>query len=130
MKAQVSGMLKGYFRPEFLNRIDEIIVFHALDKEQIKAIAEILLKNLALRFRENIGANLRWDDEALEHMAQKGYDPSYGARPLKRLVQHEIETMLSKYIIKGEIEPGATVTLSAEADQFIVKMERKANEPE
>lgn len=127
MKSQVTGMLKSYFRPEFLNRIDEIIVFHALNQEQIKAIAEVLLKDLALRFRKNIGSHLRWDNKALAYMAAKGYEPAYGARPLKRLVQHEIETMLSKYIIKGEIEPNDTVTLSNEGEQLTVKIEKSFN---
>lgn len=124
MKTRVTEMLKGYFRPEFLNRVDEIIVFHALDQEQIQAIAEILLKNLAFRFRRNIGAHLHWDHDALQYMAEQGYDPAYGARPLKRLVQHEVETMLSRYIIKGEIEAGDTVTLSAAEGQLLVRVEK------
>jgi ATP-dependent Clp protease ATP-binding subunit ClpB len=124
MKSRVTGMLKGYFRPEFLNRIDEIIVFHALDQEQIKAIAEILLKNLAERFRKNVQADLTWDNAALGYMAEKGYNPAYGARPLKRLVQHEVETMLSRHIIKGDIELDDTVTLSAEGNQLIAKIDK------
>ncbi len=128
MKATVIGMLKGYFRPEFLNRIDEIIVFHALNKEQIKAIGEVLLKNLALRFRINVQANLRWDDGALDYMAENGYEPAYGARPLKRLVQGEIETLLSRQIIKGDIKPGDTVTLSSDGQQLTVKIDSKPSE--
>jgi len=123
MKATVISMLKGYFRPEFLNRIDEIIVFHALNKEQIKAIGEVLLKNLALRFRINVQANLRWDDGALDYMAENGYEPAYGARPLKRLVQGEIETLLSRQIIKGDIKPGDTVTLSSDGQHLTVKID-------
>lgn len=128
MKATVISMLKGYFRPEFLNRIDEIIVFHALNKEQIKAIGEVLLKNLALRFRINVQANLRWDDGALDYMAENGYEPAYGARPLKRLVQGEIETLLSRQIIKGDIKPGDTVTLSSDGQQLTVKIDSKPSE--
>ena len=126
MKLRVTGMLKGYFRPEFLNRIDEIIVFHALNQEQIKAIAGILLKNLAERFRKNVQADLKWDNAALNYMAEKGYNPAYGARPLKRLVQHEIETMLSRHIIKGDIEPNDIVTISTEGDQLLVKIDKDA----
>ena len=126
MKLRVTGMLKGYFRPEFLNRIDEIIVFHALNQEQIKAIAEILLKNLCERFRKNVQADLKWDNAALNYMAEKGYNPVYGARPLKRLVQHEIETMLSRHIIKGDIEANDIVTISAEGDQLLVKIDKDA----
>lgn len=130
MKSRVTGMLKGCFRPEFLNRIDEIIVFHALNQEQIKAIAGILLKNLAERFRKNVQADLKWDNAALNYMAGKGYNPAYGARPLKRLVQHEVETMLSRYIIKGDIEPDDTVTLGTEGDQLIVKIDKDIDQNE
>ena len=124
MKTQVTEMLKSYFRPEFLNRVDEIIVFHALDQEQIQAIAEILLKSLALRFRKNIGAHLRWDHDALQYLAEHGYEPAYGARPLKRLVQHEVETMLSRHIIKGAIDPNDIVTLSASNRELVLKVEK------
>jgi len=123
MKARVTNLLKQYFRPEFLNRVDETIVFHALDKEQIQAIAELLLKNLALRFRQNVQAHLRWDKAALELLADKGYDPAYGARPLRRLIQHEVETLLSRHIISGEIGPEDTVTLSANPNDIIINIE-------
>lgn len=113
MKDRVSHLLKQYFRPEFLNRVDEIIVFHALDGNQVEAIIELLLKNLALRFRKNVQAYLLWDRSALQLIAKKGYDPAYGARPLRRLVQHEIETLLSRKIIAGEIGPEDTVTIAA-----------------
>jgi ATP-dependent Clp protease ATP-binding subunit ClpB len=123
MKARVTGLLKQYFRPEFLNRVDETIVFHALDKEQIQAIAELLLKNLALRFRQNVQAHLRWDKAVLELLAEEGYDPAYGARPLRRLIQHEVETLLSRQIISGQIAPEDTVTLSASGNEIVLRIQ-------
>ncbi len=125
MKARVTDLLKQYFRPEFLNRVDETIVFHALEKEQIQAIAELLLKNLALRFRQNVQAHLRWDRTALELLADKGFDPAYGARPLRRLIQHEVETLLSRQIINGEIGPEDTVTLSAYNGYIVLQVEHQ-----
>lgn len=124
MKDKVTGLLKRYFRPEFLNRVDETIVFHALDLEQMEDIAELLLKNLAARFRKNVQADLYWDQEALQLIARQGYDPAYGARPLRRLVQHEVETLLSRKIISGEILPGDKVTLSADHEQLRLLIER------
>jgi ATP-dependent Clp protease ATP-binding subunit ClpB len=123
MKARVTELLKQYFRPEFLNRVDETIVFHALDKEQIQAIAELLLKNLALRFRENVQSHLRWDKAVLELLAEEGYDPAYGARPLRRLIQHEVETLLSRQIISGQIAPEDTVTLSASGNEIVLRIQ-------
>lgn len=123
MKSRVINLLKQYFRPEFLNRVDETIVFHALGKEQIQAIAELLLKNLALRFRQNVQAHLRWDKAALELLADKGYDPAYGARPLRRLIQHEVETLLSRQIISGKIGPEDTVTLTTHNGDIALHIE-------
>ena len=116
MKVRVTGMLKSYFRPEFLNRVDEIIVFHALDQQQIQAIAEVLLKNLALRFRKNIGAHLRWDHDALQYMAEKGYDPAYGARPLKRLLQRELVNELARRILDGTLDVKGKITVDSDGN--------------
>ncbi|KUG02655.1 clpb protein [hydrocarbon metagenome] len=123
MKERVLGLLKMNFRPEFLNRIDEIIVFHALEKEQIEEIAEMLLKNLALRFRQTVRGLLTWDDKALDYLARRGYEPAYGARPLKRFIQQEIETVLSRKIIAGEIGPDDHVNISAEDDAISIAIE-------
>ena len=113
MKDAVMNILKQYFRPEFLNRLDEIIVFQALDPEQIKRITDLLLQKLAERFEQNLGGHLQWDDQALHYLAKKGYDPAYGARPLKRLIQQEVETLLSRRIISGEIKENSQVQMSA-----------------
>lgn len=114
MKQQVLDLLKLHFRPEFLNRLDEIIVFQALSPDQIAGIASLLLEKLAQRFSNNLNSQLTWDDKALAYLSEKGYNPAYGARPLKRVVQQEVETLLSRQIIAGEIKDQATIHLSAD----------------
>jgi ATP-dependent Clp protease ATP-binding subunit ClpB len=114
------------FRPEFLNRVDETIVFHALGMDQIQKIAEMLLKNLALRFRQTAKGLLVWDKPALDYLAKRGYDPAYGARPLKRFIQQEVETPLSRKIISGEIEPEDLVNISADDRGIIIEKQQKS----
>ncbi|MCL6479703.1 MAG: AAA family ATPase, partial [Peptococcaceae bacterium] len=114
MKAGVLGILRRHFRPEFLNRVDEIVVFHALNQPQVRQIAGLLLERLAGRIHSGVGVKLEWEDSALNYLANKGYEPSYGARPLKRLIQQEIETPFSRLMVKGEISPRDTVVLRGE----------------
>jgi len=111
IKAVVLDLLPRYFRPEFLNRIDEIVVFHALNMEQLQEITRLLLTRLAERLAETALFNLTWTPEAVDYLAQKGYNPSFGARPLKRLLQQEVETPLSKLLLQGEITPQSTICL-------------------
>lgn len=111
MKAAVVNLLPQYFRPEFLNRIDEVVVFHALGLAQLQEITSLLLSRLNKRLTETARFSLDWTPQALAYLAQKGYDPSYGARPLKRLIQQEVETPLSKLLLKGEIPAQATIQL-------------------
>jgi ATP-dependent Clp protease ATP-binding subunit ClpB len=113
IKTGVLNILQQHFRPEFLNRVDEIVVFHALSREQVRQIAGILMAGLAERTTTGAGIRLEWDEAALDYLANKGYEPVYGARPLKRLLQQEVETMLSRMIIQGEIGPRETVLISA-----------------
>jgi len=101
----ISRALKEVFRPEFLNRIDEIITFHALDREHIKQIAFIQMQDLNRRLASRNLA-VRLDEEAMAYLAKKGYDPSFGARPLKRVIQREIENPLSLALLKGEFVKG------------------------
>ncbi|MEW5785551.1 MAG: ATP-dependent chaperone ClpB [Bacillota bacterium] len=112
MKEGVLALLQRHFRPEFLNRVDEIIVFRALDQEQIGKITALLLERLAARLSRTVGLTLKWDQAAVAYLAGKGYDPSFGARPLKRLIQNEVETPLSHKIVKGEAKSGDTLALS------------------
>ncbi|AGL02737.1 ATP-dependent chaperone ClpB [Desulfoscipio gibsoniae] len=114
MKTAVLGILRQHFRPEFLNRVDEIVVFHALSQSQVRQIAGLLLERLARRIYAGTGIKLTWDDSALNYLAGKGYEPAYGARPLKRVIQQLVETALSRMIIRGEVGPQQTVTLQVE----------------
>jgi len=109
-KETVLAELRRHFRPEFLNRVDEIVVFDPLDKEEIRKIAAIQTRGLTKRLSD-MRIETRIDDAALDLIAQKGYDPVYGARPLKRVIQREIETPVSKMIIAGEIPDGGTLKI-------------------
>ena len=111
MKETVLGLLRRHFRPEFLNRVDETIVFRALERDQVKEIASLLMKKLAGRLAATADLNLRWDDEVIAYLAERGYDPAFGARPLKRVIQQEVETPLSRKIIGGDVTPKDVVTL-------------------
>ncbi len=113
MKASVLGILRQHFRPEFLNRVDEIVVFHALTRQQMGEIAGLLLARLAKRIAAGTGIKLEWDESAINYLADKGYEPAYGARPLKRLMQQEVETPLSRMLVKGGIAAKDTVVVSA-----------------
>jgi len=108
MKEAVLEEMRHYFRPEFLNRVDEIIVFHALSEEHLKEIVEIQLGRLRERLAER-HIKLELTDAARTHLVRAGYDPNYGARPLKRAIQREIETPLGRRILKGEIRDGQAV---------------------
>jgi ATP-dependent Clp protease ATP-binding subunit ClpB len=110
MKATVLEVVEKYFRPEFINRIDELVVFHALQHDQIRAITDIQIERIAARLR-NQDIHLAVTSAARDQLGKSGYDPVYGARPLKRAVQHQIETPLAKKILTGDFAPGASVTV-------------------
>lgn len=118
-EAAVRELLKEYFRPEFLNRVDDIVVFKALAKAQIKDIAELLLKDLAKRIEKQIKLHLTWDDEAAEYLAQKGFDPDFGARPLRRLLTKVVETELSRKIIAGTVSEGDAICMKLKNDAIV-----------
>ncbi len=121
-KERVLELLRAHFRPEFLNRIDDIIVFNALAREQVANIAALLLKSLDARLRKQLNISISWDDKALQLLAREGYDPNFGARPLKRLMGRLIETELSKKIVKGEVPEGSHVELSADGDKISMEV--------
>jgi ATP-dependent Clp protease ATP-binding subunit ClpB len=108
MRATVLDELRQHFRPEFLNRVDEVIVFHALTEEQLERIVDIQLQKLRKRLADR-RITLVLSDEAKRHLVKVGYDPNYGARPLKRAIQKELETPLGRKILAGEIDEGDTV---------------------
>jgi ATP-dependent Clp protease ATP-binding subunit ClpB len=105
MKLAVMEEMRKAFRPEFLNRVDETIVFHALTEDHLKQIVEIQLGNLRKRLSDR-NISLELTDAAREHVVRVGYDPSYGARPLKRAIQREIENPLARKLISGEVREG------------------------
>lgn len=115
---QVKQVLRGQFKPEFLNRIDDIVMFTPLAKENMKAIVEKMLGQLRIRL-EDQDMTLQLSDAALEWIAQQGYDPIYGARPLMRYITHEIETPLARQIIQGHIQPGDHIQVDLEDNQLI-----------
>lgn len=108
MKNAVLEGLRNHFRPEFLNRVDEIVVFHALTQEDLKKIVDIQLALLRRRL-EDRHIHLELTDAAKEHLVRVGYDPAYGARPLKRVIQREVETALARSILKGQVRDGQKV---------------------
>jgi ATP-dependent Clp protease ATP-binding subunit ClpB len=108
MKAAVLDELRHQFRPEFLNRVDEMIVFHALSEEQLGKVVLIQLERLRKRLAER-QITLNLTDAAVKHLVQVGYDPAYGARPLKRVIQKEVETALGRLLLEGKVKDGMTV---------------------
>jgi ATP-dependent Clp protease ATP-binding subunit ClpB len=117
MKAAVMGVVQAHFRPEFINRLDEIVVFHPLDKSQIREIARIQTQYLGKRLAER-GIRIEIDDSALQLLGNVGFDPVYGARPLKRAIQHQLENPLATKILSGEFVSGDTVRVYAEGGRL------------
>ena len=108
-REEVQSMLMRFFRPEFLNRVDDIVVFKALQEEQIKDIVKLILKELSDRLQKQLDMTLTASDEAVAYLAGAGFDPAFGARPLKRLIVHTVENILGKKIVAGEIGSGTKV---------------------
>jgi ATP-dependent Clp protease ATP-binding subunit ClpC len=111
----VNEEMKNYFRPEFLNRLDEIIVFTQLKKEEVKQIAEIMLKEVAGRLTEK-GITLEVSDRFKERVLQEGYNPSYGARPLRRAIMNLLEDSLAEALLSGQIGEGDTAIVDVDDD--------------
>ncbi|KZE33854.1 ATP-dependent Clp protease ATP-binding subunit ClpB [Crenobacter luteus] len=120
IKLAVMAEVKAQFRPEFVNRIDEVVVFHALDDKHIKSIARIQLARLEARLAK-MELGFAISEAALDELAQAGFDPVYGARPLKRAIQSEIENPLARAILAGKYPPKATVTVDAEGGQLVFR---------
>ena len=117
MKSAVMEVVGHHFRPEFINRVDDLVVFHPLDQGQIRQIAEIQLGMLRKRL-ENTGLGMEITDEALDLLATAGFDPVYGARPLKRAIQQQIENPLAQKILSGDFSAGETVNIDVENGEF------------
>jgi ATP-dependent Clp protease ATP-binding subunit ClpC len=120
MKGTMLEELKKAFRPEFLNRIDEMIVFHSLEKDQLKEIVSLMANSLTKRLKEQ-DIELELTDAALEKIAKEGYDPQYGARPIRRALQKHVEDRLSEELLKGNVLTGQVVVFDYVNDEFIVR---------
>jgi ATP-dependent Clp protease ATP-binding subunit ClpB len=120
MKEAVMEIVGQHFRPEFINRVDDVVVFHPLEREQIRAIADIQLEHLRKRLAER-DIKLTLSDEALDLIAAEGFDPVYGARPLKRVIQREIENPLAQDILSGTFNAGDTVSIDIDGDKLVFK---------
>jgi ATP-dependent Clp protease ATP-binding subunit ClpB len=119
VRTVVMGELRQHFRPEFLNRVDEVVVFHPLGSEHLIKIVEIQLERLRSRLTER-RITLALTPAALKHLGQRGYDPVYGARPLKRLIQQELETPIARLLVKGELRDGDTASVDVKNGDVIV----------
>ncbi len=108
-REEIQNLMMNFFRPEFLNRVDDIVVFHALGQGQIKDIVRLVLDELGERLNAQLELKLSYTDEAVEYLAAAGFDISFGARPLKRLIVHTVETILGKKIVAGEIKNGESI---------------------
>ncbi|MBR3436722.1 MAG: AAA family ATPase, partial [Lachnospiraceae bacterium] len=114
MKEKVMDALKRAFKPEFLNRIDEIIVFRMLTKEHMSQIVRIMLRDLSERVKESMGLKVRFSEKARDFLTEKGYDPKFGARPLRRAIQTEVEDPLADGLLSGSYERGDSVSVSCD----------------
>ena len=121
MAAKVRETLKKTFRPEFLNRLDETVVFHSLNKEEIHQIVKLMAKNIIDRIKEQ-NINLKITPAAIDIVAEAGFDAEYGARPIRRVLQDKIEDLLSEELLAGNIEIGATVTIGAKKGEITIKV--------
>jgi ATP-dependent Clp protease ATP-binding subunit ClpC len=119
MKDKVLDEVKRFFRPEFLNRIDSTIVFHSLSREHILSIVSLQLKEVEQQLKEK-HISLEVTDEAKEYLAEKGYDPNFGARPLRRLIQDVLEDKLSEEILSGHLSEGDVAHVDVEDDEIVV----------
>lgn len=127
MKSKVMDEVKRIFKPEFINRIDEIIVFHMLNKEQIAKIVDIMINTVNKRTLEQMKISIELDDEAKKYIVEKGYDEKYGARPLRRTIQNEIEDNIAEKILEGKIKEGNKVKVSVKDGTLDFSLKRGIN---
>jgi ATP-dependent Clp protease ATP-binding subunit ClpB len=125
MKAAVMEIVAGHFRPEFINRVDDTVVFHPLGREQIRAITNIQLEYLGKRLHDR-QMDIRFSTAALDKLGEAGFDPVYGARPLKRAIQNSVENKLAQSILSGEFMPGDVISVDLDGDEL--SFSKKAGE--
>lgn len=129
MKDRVMDEVKRLFKPEFLNRIDEIIVFHQLTREHIKGIADIMLGTISKRCKEQLGIGLEATDSAKEHLIDKGYDDKYGARPLRRTIQNLVEDRMAEEMLDDSIKAGSLVEVGFDGEKLTFTVKAKTARP-
>ncbi|MEG0379679.1 MAG: AAA family ATPase, partial [Eubacterium sp.] len=120
-KDEIDHLLKASFRPEFLNRLDEIVLYKPLAKSEIGSIVDLMLKSLATRLAAK-QLHLEVSDEAKDFIIENGYDPIYGARPLKRFIQNRVETLIARAILSGDPAPDATLRVGVENGSLTVSV--------
>ncbi|UCD38896.1 MAG: type VI secretion system ATPase TssH, partial [Fidelibacterota bacterium] len=136
VREEVTGMLGQHFRPEFLNRVDETILFKPLTLTEIVLIVDLLVDDLRQRLSgwtatgRGKGITLELTKAARQHIASKGYDPVFGARPLKRYLQRELETRIGRAIVGGEIAEGCVIHVEVKQGELVVKAQASKKEPE
>jgi ATP-dependent Clp protease ATP-binding subunit ClpC len=119
MKESVMKEVKELFRPEFINRVDELIVFHALTEDEIRRITNLMLQQVADRLKEQ-EIILTWDSKVTEKLAKDGYDPKFGARPLRRLIQRTVEDTLSEELLTGQVRLGQEIVLTVKDGKVMI----------
>lgn len=120
----MSQLLKSQFRPEFLNRLDEIVFYKPLTKNEISGIVDLLMADLSKRLADK-QLKLSLTDSAREYIVDQGYDPVYGARPLKRFIQSKVETLLARIIIKGDLDEGDTLVVDRQGDGLTISVQKQ-----
>ena len=116
---QVNELLKHHFKPEFLNRLDDIIIFKPLTETEVSRIVDLLLNKVAVRLKDK-DLTLVVTDKAKNFIVKAGYDVNYGARPLKRYIGHTVETMIAKQIIVKDIAPGSKIEIDSDGDKLFI----------
>ncbi|MGZ4461374.1 MAG: ATP-dependent chaperone ClpB [Gaiellaceae bacterium] len=129
VRDRVMAELRGYFRPEFLNRVDDIVLFKPLTLDEIERIVDLQIDEVRRRLVDR-RMTLEVSEAARALIAREGYDPVYGARPLRRFIQHEVETRIARTLLSGEIHDGATISLDADGDQLLITWRNPAAEAE
>ncbi|HEY8490451.1 MAG TPA: AAA family ATPase, partial [Dehalococcoidia bacterium] len=125
MREKVLNELKNVFRPEFLNRVDGTVVFHALSREHIRGIVDLMIRQVQEQLTHK-GMSLEVTEAAKDWLGEKGYDEVFGARPLRRVIQNEVEDRLSEALLEGKFQPGDTIVIDREEDELVV---RNVSEP-
>ncbi len=128
LKSELLNVLRRYLRPEFINRIDEIIVFHALDRKQIRDIVGMQLERVK-RIAHGQGLTVEFDDSLIDHLADVGYRPEFGARELRRQIRSLIETRLASAVLRGEIEEGDSLRFIYDKDRGEIHWEKETKVP-